>query len=117
VRAAAHDAAQAHRSRLARVVRIAHVVLLELAGSPARHIQPAVVDGQVDVAHQRRNRAEGLERRWQLVRVGRLGLPIAIFASAQFVMVLDGSAMNVSISQIVAGLDTTIQGVQLAITA
>jgi EmrB/QacA subfamily drug resistance transporter len=45
-----------------------------------------------------------------------LGLPIAIFASAQFVMVLDSSVMNVSISQIVADLDTTIQGVQLAIT-
>jgi MFS family permease len=47
----------------------------------------------------------------------RLGLPIVIFASAQFVMVLDSSVMNVSISQIVADLDTTIQGVQLAITA
>jgi MFS family permease len=44
-------------------------------------------------------------------------LPIAILASAQFVMVLDSSVMNVSISQIVADLDTTIQGVQLAITA
>ena len=48
---------------------------------------------------------------------GGLGLPIAIFASAQFVMVLDSSVMNVSISQIVADLGTTIQGVQLAITA
>ena len=48
---------------------------------------------------------------------GGLGLPIAIFASAQFVMVLDSSVMNVSISQIVADLDTTIAGVQLAITA
>ncbi len=47
----------------------------------------------------------------------RLGMPIVIFASAQFVMVLDSSVMNVSISQIVADLDTTIQGVQLAITA
>jgi MFS family permease len=47
----------------------------------------------------------------------KLGLPIAIFASAQFVMVLDSSVMNVSISQIVKDLDTTIQGVQLAITA
>jgi MFS family permease len=46
-----------------------------------------------------------------------LGLPIVIFASAQFVMVLDSSVMNVSISQIVEDLDTTIQGVQLAITA
>ncbi|MBN1530491.1 MAG: MFS transporter [Thermoleophilaceae bacterium] len=46
-----------------------------------------------------------------------LGLPIVILGSAQFVMVLDSSVMNVSISQIVADLDTTIQGVQLAITA
>jgi EmrB/QacA subfamily drug resistance transporter len=43
-------------------------------------------------------------------------LPLGILAAAQFVMVLDSSVMNVSISQIVADLDTTIQGVQLAIT-
>ena len=47
----------------------------------------------------------------------RKWLPMIILASAQFVMVLDSSVMNVSISQIVADLDTTIQGVQLAITA
>jgi MFS family permease len=41
---------------------------------------------------------------------------IAILGAAQFVMVLDSSVMNVSISQIVDDLDTTIQGVQLAIT-
>src|SRR4051794_24176403 len=46
-----------------------------------------------------------------------LWLPIAILGSAQFVMVLDSSVMYVSISQIVADLGTTIQGVQLAITA
>jgi EmrB/QacA subfamily drug resistance transporter len=46
-----------------------------------------------------------------------LGLPIVVLAAAQFVMVLDSSVMNVSISQIVHDLDTTIQGVQLAITA
>src|SRR3954462_8133040 len=44
-------------------------------------------------------------------------LPIAVLGAAQFVMVLDSSVMNVSISQIVDDLDTTIQGVQLAITA
>jgi len=44
-------------------------------------------------------------------------LPISVLAAAQFVMVLDSSVMNVSITQIVADLDTTIQGVQLAITA
>ncbi len=42
---------------------------------------------------------------------------ILILAAAQFVMVLDSSVMNVSISQIVEDLDTTISGVQLAITA
>jgi EmrB/QacA subfamily drug resistance transporter len=47
----------------------------------------------------------------------RKWLPIIILGAAQFVMVLDSSVMNVSISQIVADLDTTIQGVQLAITA
>lgn len=44
-------------------------------------------------------------------------LPLAILGAAQFVMVLDTSVMNVSITQIVDDLDTTIQGVQLAITA
>lgn len=44
-------------------------------------------------------------------------LPLAVLAAAQFVMVLDSSVMNVSITQIVADLDTTIAGVQLAITA
>src|SRR3954465_9746590 len=44
-------------------------------------------------------------------------LPIAVLGAAQFVMVLDSSVMNVSISQIVADLGTTIQGVQLANTA
>ena len=46
----------------------------------------------------------------------RKWLPMIIFASAQFVMVLDSSVMNVAISQIVEDLDTTIQGVQTAIT-
>lgn len=43
-------------------------------------------------------------------------LPILVLAAAQFVMVLDSSVMNVSISQIVRDLDTTVQGVQGAIT-
>ena len=46
----------------------------------------------------------------------RKWLPLVILASAQFVMVLDSSVMNVSISQIVADLDTTVTGVQGAIT-
>ena len=47
----------------------------------------------------------------------RRWLPLIILAAAQFVMVLDSSVMNVSITQIVADLDTTVTGVQLAITA
>ena len=46
----------------------------------------------------------------------RRWLPLIILAAAQFVMVLDSSVMNVSISQIVADLDTTVTGVQGAIT-
>jgi MFS family permease len=46
----------------------------------------------------------------------RKWLAMLILASAQFVMVLDSSVMNVAISQIVEDLDTTIQGVQTAIT-
>ena len=46
----------------------------------------------------------------------RKWLPLVILASAQFIMVLDSSVMNVSISQIVADLDTTVTGVQSAIT-
>jgi MFS family permease len=46
----------------------------------------------------------------------RKWLPMIILASAQFVMVLDSSVMNVAISQIVEDLNTTIQGVQTAIT-
>ena len=42
--------------------------------------------------------------------------PIALLAAAQFVMVLDSSVMNVSITQIVEDLNTTVQGVQTAIT-
>ena len=67
------DPAHAHRAGLDRVVRIAHVVLLDLPGAPTRDVQPAVVDGKVDVGDQRRNRAEWLKRRWQLVGLGRLG--------------------------------------------
>ena len=46
----------------------------------------------------------------------RKWLPMIILASAQFIMVLDSSVMNVAISQIVEDLDTSIQGVQSAIT-
>ena len=67
-----------------------------------------------------RPRAEGPPQFAGGLRMGspavRKWLPMLILASAQFVMVLDSSVMNVAISQIVDDLDTTIQGVQTAIT-
>src|SRR4051794_1971215 len=42
---------------------------------------------------------------------------ILILGTAQFVMVLDTTVMNVSVSQVVDDLDTTVTQVQLAITA
>jgi predicted MFS family arabinose efflux permease len=47
----------------------------------------------------------------------RRWLPLVILALAQFIMVLESSVMSVSISQIVSDLDTTVTGVQFAITA
>ncbi|MET0853684.1 MAG: MFS transporter [Microterricola sp.] len=41
---------------------------------------------------------------------------VIILGSAQFVMVLDGTVMNVSISTVVADLDTTVAAMQAAIT-
>ncbi len=41
---------------------------------------------------------------------------ITMLAAAQFIMVLDTTVMNVSISQVVADLDTTVVGLQSAIT-
>ncbi len=43
-------------------------------------------------------------------------IPILILAAAQFVMVLDGTVMNVSISTVAADLGTDITGMQTAIT-
>ena len=41
---------------------------------------------------------------------------IGMLAAAQFIMVLDTTVMNVSISQVVSDLDTTVVGLQTAIT-
>jgi MFS family permease len=41
---------------------------------------------------------------------------IGMLAAAQFIMVLDSTVMNVSISQVVADLNTTVVGLQTAIT-
>jgi MFS family permease len=42
---------------------------------------------------------------------------VLILGAAQFIMVLDTTVMNVSISQVVEDLDTTVSNLQLAITA
>ncbi len=42
---------------------------------------------------------------------------ILILSAAQFILVLDTTVMNVSITNVVADLDTTVEKVQLAITA
>ena len=42
---------------------------------------------------------------------------VLILGTAQFIMVLDSTVMNVSISQVVEDLDTTVPSLQLAITA
>lgn len=47
---------------------------------------------------------------------GRSWLPLVALAIAQFVMVLDQSAMNVSISALVADFDTTVTTIQAVIT-
>ncbi len=73
VRRTARDAADAHRPREHRVVRVRHVILAHLAGAPARHVQEAIVERQVDVGHERRHRAESLQQRRQLVGRGRFG--------------------------------------------
>jgi len=43
-------------------------------------------------------------------------LVVAVLACAQFIMVLDSTVMNVSISEIVADLHTSVSGLQVAIT-
>ena len=73
MRGAPDDPAQVDRPDLARGGRVGHVVLLELTGAPAGHVQHLVVDGQVDVADQRRDRREGFEGGRQVIRVRRLG--------------------------------------------
>src|SRR5438034_4469943 len=91
LRGAAHNAAEMDRAGLPRVVRVAHVVLFQLTCSPARDVQPPVVDGEVDIGHERRNGSERLERRRLLRGVRGLGrdrdglrhLPVAILPVPQ----------------------------------
>src|SRR6478752_9959942 len=47
---------------------------------------------------------------------GAAGLVLFTLATAQFLMTLDSSVMNVSIAQVAADIGTTVTGVQTAIT-
>ena len=53
--------------------RVRDVVLQKFAGAPARDIEEAVVEGEVDVGDQGRHGLEALEQRRQLLGIGRLG--------------------------------------------
>ncbi|MFD6107394.1 MFS transporter, partial [Nocardia salmonicida] len=44
------------------------------------------------------------------------GVVLLVLASGQFLMTLDTSVMNVSMAQVAADLDTTITGIQTAMT-
>ena len=59
------------------------------------------VDGSID-----RRTGTGMRKWW----------PLVALATAQFVMVLDQSVMNVSISTLVADFDTTVTTIQAVIT-
>src|SRR6476659_607535 len=72
VRRAADNAADVDRARKLRLSGVGDVVLTHLAGSPASDIQKLIVHGQVDVSYQRRNGAEALQKRWQLILIRRL---------------------------------------------
>ena len=48
--------------------------------------------------------------------VGASGIVLLTLASGQFLMTLDSSVMNVSIATVAADLDTTVTGIQTAIT-
>ena len=67
-----HDAAHLDDTGELRGFGIRHVVLTQLAGSPAGDIEEAIVETERDVGHQRRNGLERLERRRQLIFLGRL---------------------------------------------
>src|SRR2546423_13783942 len=50
-------------------------------------------------------------------RTSRAGMALLTLAAGQFLMVLDSSVMNVSIATVAKDVDTTVTGIQGAITA
>src|SRR5215813_3465318 len=59
------DAADADLADEFCIERIGHVVLVQVAGPPARHVEEAVVHRKIDVGDERRHRAKTLEHRRQ----------------------------------------------------
>src|SRR5438445_4287101 len=73
MRSLSHYPSEVDAPRLLWLERIADVELEELARAPRRDVEPLVVEGEVDVADQRRHRLEAFEQGRQEVGVGRLG--------------------------------------------
>ena len=69
----AGNAAKTDRAHFHRVKRISDVVLDELSGAPARHVEKAIVNRQIDIGYERCDGLETLEERRQLFRVRRFG--------------------------------------------
>src|SRR5436190_16547150 len=61
----ANDSAQVHRSGFTRVEWVGNIELQKLAGPEAGNVQEAVVEGEIDVRNQRRDRFEALQQRRQ----------------------------------------------------
>ena len=66
---------------------VGDVVLAHLSGPPARGVQEAVVEGEVYVDDQRRDRAEILEHWGQVVSVGGFGAYIYDFADGPLAVI------------------------------
>src|SRR6476620_8928452 len=73
MRGATDNAADAERAGLPWIEGIGHVVLDELARPPARHVQEAIVEREIDIGDEWRNCLESLKQRRQMCRVGGLG--------------------------------------------
>ena len=73
MRGLAHDPAEVDAACLLRLEWIADVELQELAGTPRRNVEPAVVEGEIDVGHERRHGLEALEQRRQNIGIRGLG--------------------------------------------
>ena len=67
-----HDASHRNLAVQLRVERIAHVVLAEFAGAPARDVEVLVVERKVDVGDERRDCPKAFQHGRQQFRIGRL---------------------------------------------